>query len=81
VNFDGTSRACDFLRASAASFRAWVMRDILLFKVGDVVTRMGWCTRGMCPMINSNGAFFVVAFGQALKVYWARGDRSLQFVW
>jgi hypothetical protein len=80
VNFDRISRACDFLSASVASFRAWVIRDILSFRVGEVVMWKGWCTRGMCPMINSNGAFLVVAFGQALKVYWASGKRLLQFV-
>jgi hypothetical protein len=42
MNFDGVSRACDFLRASAVSFLAWVMRDILSFKVGDVVMRKDW---------------------------------------
>jgi hypothetical protein len=69
VNFDGTSKACDFLRASAVSFQACVIRDNLSFKVGDVVMQKDWWTRGICPMINLNSAFFVVAFGQVLKVY------------
>jgi hypothetical protein len=62
-----------------ASFLAWEMDVNLSFRVGEDVVRVGWCMCGMCPMISSNGAFLVVAFGQELSVYCARGSSCLQF--
>ena len=40
-----------------------------------------WCTLGMCPKINLNGAFFIVAFSHEFRVYWARGRSEAQVCW
>ena len=48
----------------------------------DVETWVSWCMRGKCLMMSSNGVFFVVAFGQELWVYCAKGSQCAQlFCW
>ena len=69
MKLEGVDKVCAHLKASAASFLALSIVSSRLFRVGRVVSRLVWWTRGMCPMISSKGAFFVVAFGRALRVY------------
>jgi hypothetical protein len=78
VKFDGTSRACDRLMASAVSFLTWLIKVRWSFNGGDEVILNAWWTRGICPMMSLNGAFLVVVLGQVLKVNWARGNRWCQ---
>ena len=45
---------------------------------GIVEGRVTWWIRGICPMMSSNGAFFVVVLGHELCAYCAIGSRDAQ---
>ena len=78
MKFEGVDKVCARLKASAASFLVLSIVSSRLFRVGDVISRFVWCTGGICPMISSKGAFLVVAFGRALRVYCANGSHQSQ---
>ena len=68
-----------FCSASLASSRACFSCCNRLSTDGDLNGLADWCTLGMWPKINSNGTFFVVAFGHAFRVYCASGRSEAQF--
>ena len=47
--------------------------------MGNWLVCIVWCVLGMWPIINLNGAFFVVLLGHVLWTYWVMGRRSAQF--
>ena len=74
MKLEGVDKVCAGLKASAASFLVLLIISSRLFRVGKVVSCLVWCTCGICPIMSSKGAFLVVAFGRALRVYCANGS-------
>ena len=68
VNFEGSQviSSCACLMAFLACCWSSIICLRRSFTDGEVEMQVGWCTRGVCPMISSKGVFFVVALGQEL---------------
>ena len=52
-----------------------------LFRGGEVVALLVWWSCGMCSMMSSNGAFFIVVLGQVFSMYCANSSHLFQSSW